>query len=92
MLRYFICIRMLQFKMHTVELYNNHAFILLHICLYECLHFGPCHQSNHASASPCSWLDPLVWLGFRKKQLQQEDLFETPKYAISKEMLATFEK
>ena len=40
----------------------------------------------------CSWLDPLLWLGFRRKKLQQEDLFDTPNYVISASLEEKFER
>ena len=52
---------------------------------------------NHQSMCTCvfappSWVDPLIWLGFRKKRIKQEDLYDIPKYAISERLQEKFEK
>ena len=42
--------------------------------------------------SPSSWMDPLFWLGMRKKELHQEDLYAVPKYSESETLQQKFEK
>ena len=40
----------------------------------------------------CSWLEPLFWIGYRRKSLQAEDLYAHPQEVDSQRLLKDFNR